>query len=69
MFEREGRGVNPKRVQRLMRVMAIEALVRGILAQHLTSSARLALNAASNVLRDFVMSRSIDCDRAGHFTL
>src|SRR5208337_3646870 len=32
------------------------------------SSAILALNAASNFLRDFVISRSIGCDRAGHFT-
>ena len=32
------------------------------------SSATFALNAASNFLRDFVISRSIGCDRAGHFT-
>ena len=28
----------------------------------------LALNAASNFLRDFVIPRSIGCDKAGHFT-
>ena len=32
------------------------------------SSAIFALNAGSNLLRDFVISRSIGCDRAGHFT-
>jgi DNA-binding XRE family transcriptional regulator len=32
------------------------------------SSAIFALNAASNFLRDFVISRSIGCDRAGRFT-
>jgi hypothetical protein len=32
------------------------------------SSAIFALNAASNFLRDFVIPRSIGCDRAGHFT-
>jgi hypothetical protein len=32
------------------------------------SSAIFALNAASNFLRDFVISRSIGCDRAGSFT-
>ena len=31
-------------------------------------SAIFALNAASNFCRDFVISRSIGCDRAGHFT-
>src|SRR6202044_2767080 len=32
------------------------------------STAIFALNAASNFLRDFVIPRSIGCDRAGHFT-
>ena len=32
------------------------------------STTIFALNAASNFLRDFVIPRSIGCDRAGHFT-
>ena len=39
---------------------------RRILAQR--PSAIFALNAASNFLRDFVIPRSVGCDRAGHFT-
>src|SRR5271166_5919674 len=35
------------------------------LAEVLVASSR---SAASNFLRDFVISRSIGCDRAGHFT-
>jgi hypothetical protein len=40
---------------------------RRILAQRLKGNLRLE-RPASNFLRDFVISPSIGCDRAGHFT-
>ena len=42
--------------------------LRTVASSRSASSATFALNAASNFWRDFVISRSIGCDRAGHFT-
>ena len=41
---------------------------RTVASSRSASSAIFALNAASNFLRDFVIPRSVGCDRTGHFT-